>query len=140
MPYRVAKITLAAPALPLGTSLGQTSYVVVPRYRSGTLIQVGEDGTVYLRATLMHASGEPFADVVGEIVSIDHPTRPALVLMTNSIGRFTTTGLTPGRYAIRIDGYESVDTDFEVPAGFAGVYAPGIITIEEPRPSFQEQL
>ncbi|MDB4961000.1 MAG: fimbrial biosis outer rane usher protein [Myxococcales bacterium] len=130
-PYRVGRITVAAPMLPLGASLGPELHVVLPTYRSGTLIRVGEEGTVFLRGTLVDPDSQALAFAVGEVNALDHHDRPAIPLMTNRAGRFSVMGLTPGRYAIRLSGAGRRSAEVVIPAGFSGVFSAGTITVRE---------
>jgi outer membrane usher protein len=100
--YRVGVIRVESPTLPVGYSLGPSSYKVLPAYKSGTLIRVGERGTLSLRGTLrLHGAAVAFA--IGELVSLDDSTLPAFVVMSNRAGRFAVTGLIPGRYELRLE-------------------------------------
>lgn len=126
--YRVGTITVAAPTLPAGASLGAASYAVLPTYKSGTLVRVGEDGTVFLRGTLVDGNGDPLAFATADVSSLDHREQPAIPLMTNRAGKFSLMGLAPGSYAVRISG-SVAEAKLEIPSGFSGVYSAGIITV-----------
>jgi outer membrane usher protein len=127
--YRVSRIVVDAPELPAGYSLGPASYAILPAYRSGTLIAVGEAGTVLVRGTLLHYSGDPVSFTVAELSSLDDPRRPPVSLMTNCAGRFSVAGLQPGRYALRISGDTAVSAELEIPRGTTGLYAARIVEI-----------
>lgn len=72
-PYRVGSVRVEAPNLRLGTSIGPASHNLLPAYKSGTLLVVGEPGTVFLRGSLRHADGTPAAFAVGELVPMHEP-------------------------------------------------------------------
>jgi outer membrane usher protein len=128
-PYRVSQVLVEAPDLPLGSSLGPASYALLPSYRSGTLVRVGEDGTVYARGILLHVDGKPLGFAVAEVVSRDS-LRPPAVLMTNRAGRFSVAGLRPGRYAIRLSGSPVSVAELDIPPGTIGVYSAGSIEVK----------
>jgi len=128
-PYRVNRVTVDAPDLPAGYSLGPGSYRVLPTYRSGTLIRVGEDGTIFLRG-ILHHDGAPLVFAVGELVSLDDRQRGPLVVMTNRAGRFGVMGLQPGRYAIRIPGDTPSSGALEIPARTTGIYVAGVVEVK----------
>lgn len=162
-PYRVGSVRVEAPTLRLGTSLGPGSHSLLPAYKSGTLLVVGEPGTVFLRGSLRHADGTPVAFAIGELVPTDAPmtarpcvaddvdadlqhradclserqpaprNAPAIALMTNRAGRFSVAGVVPGRYEIRL-ATGAPAIVFEIPAGHAGVYSTGpLVTGAAPR-------
>lgn len=72
-PYRVNSVRVEAPNLRIGTSLGPASHSLLPAYKSGTLLVVGESGTVFVRGILRHPDGAPVALAVGELVPMDRP-------------------------------------------------------------------
>jgi outer membrane usher protein len=128
--YRITRINVEAPALPVGSSLGPSSYALLPTYRSGTLLRVGEDGTVCVRGILLHYDGEALGQVTAELVSLDDARRAPVVLMTNRVGRFSASGLRPGRYALRLAGDTMSSAELEIPAETTGVYSVGIVEVK----------
>jgi outer membrane usher protein len=129
-PYRISRMSVEAPGVPLGSSLGPASYVLLPTYRSGTLVRVGEDGTVFVRGIMLHYNGESVAFAVASVLSLDDGRRAPAVLMTNRAGRFSVSGLRPGRYAVRLAGDTVSSAEFEIPAGTAGVYSTRIVEVK----------
>jgi outer membrane usher protein len=129
-PYRISRVAVEAPGVPLGSSLGPASYALLPTYRSGTLVRVGEDGTVFVRGIMMHYNGEPVAFAVASVLSLDDGRRAPAVLMTNRAGRFSVSGLRPGHYAIRLSGDTVSSVEFEIPAGTTGVYSTRIVEVK----------
>lgn len=127
--YRLNTLTVEAPNLPAGYSLGAESRALVPTYKSGTLVRVGEDSTVFVRGTAVDAAGAPLAFAVGELTSLDEPSRAPLVLMTNRVGRFSVIGLRPGRHAIRISGAVPSAANLVIPAGTTGIHTAGTIVM-----------
>lgn len=124
-PYYVSTLNLDAPELPIGYDMGQQSYTLMPSYRSGTLIRVGTDATVFLRGVLTAASGEPIALSAGEIVSLSDGDWPATPFFTNRVGRFAQMGFKPGRYELRLTSHAGAVVQFEIPAGQVGLYDIG---------------
>lgn len=155
-PYRVGSVRVEAPDLRLGTSLGPASHNLMPAYKSGTLVVVGEPGTVFLRGSIRHADGKPVALAVGELVPRDAPmtawscaavdesllqqrldciadrprSRPSapLVVFTNRAGRFSVVGVVPGRYAIKLATGAAIPVD--IPVRHAGVFNVGSLVVE----------
>jgi outer membrane usher protein len=126
--YRVNNLRVEAPTLPLGYSLGPASYSLLPTYKSGTLIIVGDRGTVFVRGILHRADGTPIALATGEVQSLDVPTQLPSTLMTNRAGRLSAEGLSPGRYTIRIVG-ERIGTEIVIPSTARGVFDLGTVKL-----------
>ena len=124
-PYTVNPVFVDAPDLPVGVLLGPSLYWLLPTYKSGTLIRVGEEGTVFVRGVLLNADGSPAAMASGEVVAAGDAKRVPIVLLTNRVGRFGLSGLKPGRYEIRLTGSTAPPIPFEIPRGFAGVFTTG---------------
>lgn len=120
--YRVAKIRVDAPNLPLGYDLGPPSYDVLPTYKSGTLIRIGSDATVLIRGVLTNAQGEPVMLKVVEAVSLDDPSWQPVTFFTNQAGKFAAEGFKPGRYEARILGEDQATVRFDIPDNQAGIY------------------
>ncbi|XGW00300.1 MAG: fimbria/pilus outer membrane usher protein [Leptolyngbya sp. BL-A-14] len=120
-PYRVSTLQLEAPELPLGYDLGRDRYYLLPTYKSGTLIQVGSDPTVFVRGTLLNPNGQPIALQAGEVRSLSNAAWPSVNLFTNRVGRFALSGLQPGRYELRLYANSKAVIPFELPAGKTGV-------------------
>jgi outer membrane usher protein len=122
-------VRVDAPDLPSGVSLGASTYSLLPSYKSGTLIRVGEEGTVFVRGVLRNPDGTPVALATGEVVAVGDPKQVPIVLLTNRAGRFGLQGLAPGKYEIRLSGSAAPPTPFVIPAGFAGVYTTGDLVV-----------
>lgn len=131
-PYQVSTLQIDVPDLPLGFDVGPTAYTLLPSYKSGTLIQIGTDATVFVRGRLLDAKGEPFALQVGEVVSLSDPNWPTVTLFTNQAGKFALQGLKSGQYEIRLESNQQNRIRFEVPAAQSGVYDLGILKIPDP--------
>ncbi|AFZ12410.1 fimbrial biogenesis outer membrane usher protein [Crinalium epipsammum PCC 9333] len=126
-PYQVSTINIDAPNLPLGYDLGPSIYHLLPSYRSGTVIRVGTDASVFLRGVLLDAKGEPVSVQAGEVISLSDPKWKPLTLFTNKAGKFALEGLKPGRYELRLFGNQENPIRFEIPSDKTGVYDIGIL-------------
>ena len=127
--YRVRNIRIDAPDLPIGLSVGQNLHQVRPGNRGGVLIVAGVDPTVLLDGILHDLSGEPVKLQAGEVVSIDDPEAPGIVMFTNRKGRFRVDGATTGRYAIRLYAAPDKPIPIEIPSDAVGLYNVGIIQV-----------
>ncbi|MEB3231235.1 MAG: fimbria/pilus outer membrane usher protein [Leptolyngbyaceae bacterium] len=127
-PYYVSRVILDAPDAPLGYDLGEFSHVVLPSYRSGTLIRAGTDATVLIRGILREASGEPIALQTGPVISLSDPDWQTQVLFTNRVGRFALPGFKPGQYEIQMGDRPPIQ--FEIPAEQTGLYDLETLTFD----------
>lgn len=130
--YQASTLRLDVPQLPVGYDLGATNYTVLPTYKSGTLIQVGTDATVFLRGVVIDTSGAPLALQTGEIVSLADSTWKPVTVFTNKAGKFALVGFKPGRYEIHLYANPKAVIPFEIPAGKTGVFDVG--TLRSPVP------
>lgn len=133
--YYVSTLRIDTPDLPLGYGLGPETYNLLPSYKSGTLIRVGTEATVFLRGTLLHASGEPVSLQTGEITSLSDSKWKPITLFTNKAGRFAVEGFKPGRYEFRLFTNQQAVIRFEVPPGQAGLYDIGTLRVPAPATS-----
>jgi outer membrane usher protein len=128
-PYQVSTLRIDAPNLPLGYDVGRNVYHLLPSYRSGTLIRVGTEATVFIRGVLVDAKGEPVSLQAGEIVSLSDPNWKQVTLFTNKAGKFALEGFKPGRYELRLFINQQHPIPFEIPSGKAGVYDLGTLKV-----------
>ena len=126
-PYYLSPLRIETPEMPIGYDIGAQLYHLLPTYRSGTVVYVGTDATVFLRGTVLTKNGEPIALQTGEVVSLSDPDWQPITIFTNRAGRFALTGFKPGQYELRFDDQRVVQ--FEIPAGQEGIYDVGTLQI-----------
>ncbi|PZV18519.1 MAG: fimbrial biogenesis outer membrane usher protein [Leptolyngbya sp.] len=129
-PYYVSRVRLDAPEAPLGYDLGTDEYVVMPSYRSGTLIMAGTEASAFVRGVLVDEAGAPLGLQAGEVVSLSDADWAAQPLFTNRIGRFALLGFTPGRYEIRLR--DRAPLQFEIAPDQEGLIDLGTLQIGPP--------
>ncbi|MBD2653746.1 fimbrial biogenesis outer membrane usher protein [Synechocystis sp. FACHB-383] len=127
--YTLTTMRVDAPNMPLGYDLGNAVFNLLPSYKSGTLITVGTESTVFLRGTLVDQAGEPIALQVGQVRSLSDPSWSPLELFTNRAGRFALTGLGPGEYELQLFSDPPRTIRFEIPADKTGIYDMGTVTV-----------
>lgn len=128
-PYRISSLTIDAPNLPIGMDVGNRVITLLPTYRSGTLVRLGTDATVFLRGVLLNANGEPISLQSAQIVSLSDDNWQPVSLFTNRAGRFATIGLKPGRYEIRLLTNPPSTVQFEIPPDTKGIYDIGTLQL-----------
>lgn len=129
-PYYVSRVRLEAPDAPLGYDLGTDDYVIMPSYRSGTVIMAGTEASAFVRGVLVDEIGAPLGLQAGEVVSLSNPDWAAQPLFTNRIGRFALLGFTPGRYEIRMR--DRTPLQFEIAPNQEGLIDLGTLQIGSP--------
>lgn len=128
--YSLSNIRIDAPDLPLGYDLGESAFTFYPTYKSGTVVVVGTDATVFIRGTLEDEQGNPISLQAGEVISLSNPDFEPLTLFTNQVGRFALMGLNPGTYRINLFTNPPLSKDFTIPPRETGIYDLGEITIQ----------
>ncbi|MEA5448719.1 fimbria/pilus outer membrane usher protein [Leptolyngbya sp. CCNP1308] len=126
-PYYVSRLRLEAPEAPLGYDLGTDEYVIMPSYRSGTLIMAGTEASAFVRGVLVDEAGAPLGLQAGEVVSLSDADWAAQPLFTNRIGRFALLGFTPGMYEIRLR--DRAPLQFEITPDQEGIIDLGTLQI-----------
>ncbi|WOD41169.1 fimbria/pilus outer membrane usher protein [Nodosilinea sp. E11] len=129
-PYYVSRVRLDAPEAPIGYDLGTDDYVVMPSYRSGTVIMAGTEASAFVRGVLVDEAGVPLGLQAGEVVSLTNADWAAQPLFTNRIGRFALLGFTPGRYEIRLR--DRAPLQFEIAPDQDGLIDLGTLQIGLP--------
>lgn len=127
--YTVTTMRVDAPNMPLGYDLGNAVFNLLPGYKSGTVIRVGTDATVFLRGTLVNKAGEPMALQTGQVVSLSDPNWEPLTLFTNRAGRFALMGLRAGRYGLKLFSDPPLSITFEIPGDKTGIYDLGTVKV-----------
>jgi len=127
--YQISSLQIEAPEAPLGYGLGPTSYTLLPSYKSGTVIRVGTEATVFIRGVLVDEQGNPLRLQTGEVISLSDPQWQPVVVFTNRAGRFVLEGLKPGQYEIRLSQPPPNQIRFQIPAGKTGVLDLGTLRL-----------
>ncbi|WP_121968912.1 fimbria/pilus outer membrane usher protein [Leptolyngbya sp. BC1307] len=129
-PYYVSRVRLDAPEAPLGYDLGADEYVIMPSYRSGTLIMAGTEASAFVRGVLVDKAGAPLGLQAGEVVSLSDADWVTQTLFTNRNGRFALLGFTSGRYEIRLR--DRAPLQFEIAPNQEGLIDLGTLQIGPP--------
>jgi outer membrane usher protein len=129
--YRYTQLRLAAPDAPPGVSLPKETFVLLPGYKSGKLIEAGAEGGVLARGRLVRAGGVPAILWSGEARLVGEPAAPPVVLFTNRSGSFALENLKPGRYEVRSFQEHGGTASFEIPVRPAGVFDMGEVGIQQ---------
>jgi outer membrane usher protein len=126
--YSDRTVTVDVENAPAGVDIGQGSFKLFPRYRSGYLLEVGSDYHVTAMGTMLDVDGQPVALVSGKATELAHPERPPVTLFTNRQGRFGAAGLAPGQWRLEmLDSKKSVYV-ITIPGEAEGVVRLGDIT------------
>lgn len=104
-------IVVTVPGLPVDYSLGATSFIVDPRYRSATVLTITSTRRYYVRGTLVGADGTPVEYVGLRITPRFEPPEAAADIalggtsFTDETGLFESYDLIPGEYeGVLLDG------------------------------------
>jgi len=128
--YQLRTTQVAIPDLPNGFDVGPETFVIEPTYRSGSLVTLGTDATVFLDGTLIGENGEPLALISGTIKDLADPKAPPITFFTNRNGRFRVEGMKPGDFELDFAGaFPGVTSKISIPAKASGIYRIGTIKL-----------
>ena len=119
--------------LPLGYDLGSGLISVSPTYKSGYHRVIGSDATVTAVGTVLDDDGEAVSLATGEFSKVGDSSPAIKTVFTNSRGRFSVQGLSPGEWQLRLHGkYDHLRFVLTVPEGTVGLLrADALRPVEE---------
>lgn len=123
--YQLSTLRVNAPDLPIGYEIGPQVHYIAPTYKSGTLIQVGSDASVFLKGRLVDSQGEAIALQAGEVQSLSDSNWKTVTIFTNKAGKFALEGFKPGKYMIRLYTDKPQVAHFTIPNAQEGIYDVG---------------
>ncbi|HEY3920362.1 MAG TPA: fimbria/pilus outer membrane usher protein [Stellaceae bacterium] len=128
--YELRTTQLDVPDLPAGYDIGPETFVLQPTYRSGSLIKLGTDATVFLDGVLVGSNDKPLSLVSGTIKEVGASNAQPITFFTNRAGRFRVEGLKPGKFEMEFTGaFPGVTQQFSVPSDANGIYHIGTIKL-----------
>jgi len=127
-PYQYRRLQLDPSYLEPGYSLGQESFVVYPRYRSGSLFMIGESGLLVLKGTMLDKKGKPLALKVGYLTAQNGKTTP---FFTGRDGEFLIEGAEPSVVKIQIDDEQFEQKELDLSGKASGIMDIGKIIVPE---------
>lgn len=130
--YQNTRISIQQSDTPVGADLGTGSYYVNPPYGSGTLIKLGEGGTILLTGSLLDESGEPYRLATGQVISLEEEHLDKVkFFFTGQSGGFTVSGLEAGRYQIVInnDKYLPINIELNPETNNSGIIQAGSLKL-----------
>lgn len=130
--YSPRRISVLAPELAEGLSLGQGEFVVKPAYRSGARIRVGQEGTISIEGTLQDMQGRPIALQAGDFIPLDKGADEAEPFFTDRQGRFFVENIKQGEYRIEMYYAPDATAGLTIPAKAKGIVDGGIIQLKGP--------
>ncbi len=128
---RLANIEV--PNAPIGYDLGDTLFLLSLPYRSGAVVRVGTDATVYAKGTLLDQDGKPIPLVVGTVTSASGGIEPQQ-FFSDASGQFQVYRLRPGDYVLDVANGRWQGARFTVPPEAAGLYDIGTVKLSPAAP------
>jgi outer membrane usher protein len=119
--YTQSRVRVDSAKLSDGLTLGTENYTLLPTYKSGTVLEVGSDATVYGYGKILSPEGKPLELGFGQIYFVDEPDRAPVEFFTNRAGDFQADGLKPGHYEIRGLSEFRKPLAFSIPEGTRGI-------------------
>ena len=128
--YELRTTQLDVPDLPAGYDIGPETFVLQPTYRSGSLIELGTDATVFLDGVLVGSNDKPLSLISGTIKEAGASTAQPITFFTNRAGRFRVEGLKPGKFEMDFAGaFPGVKQSITIPPEANGIYHIGTIKL-----------
>lgn len=107
---------------PAGISVGGATYAVLPPYRSGYLIEVGDAGNAALIGSIVDQEGRPLAHAAGTAHLSDGDVVRTQPVFTNAAGRLYVDGVVPGSVvALHFEGEPVLRVNVRAPDDVIGV-------------------
>jgi outer membrane usher protein len=123
--YQPRSIYVDVPDLPIGYDIGHTSFTLMPTNKSGSLVTVGTDSTVFLSCILINDKGIGISMQAGQLIPLDKPTQKPIIFFTNKTGKFRTLGISSGKYRLQFFSSKFETFHFEIPENCSGLYNLG---------------
>ncbi len=125
-PYQYRRLQLNPSYLEPGYSLGQESFVVYPRYRSGSLFMIGESGLLVIQGTMLGQEGGPLSLKVGHLKMKNGSSIP---FFTGRDGEFLIEGVGPSIVSIQIDDDQFDSKEIDLQGKTSGILEVGKVVI-----------
>ena len=97
-------------------------FVVKPNYKSGYVIDIGSNATVYLKTKLMREDGMPASMISAYAINLDDSDIEPITIFTNRAGLVRSEGFRPAKYRLDFPGKEYEPTNFEIPDSASDEY------------------
>lgn len=119
-------INVTEPETDIDTELGDSSFFLNPRYRSGTVIYTGTKFNVYLTGRLIDETGSPLPLETGKLTDREGESR---LFFTDREGIFYIYGLQRGECEINLNNHPFT-LDFRIPEDTEKIFDLGDLTIQ----------
>lgn len=128
--YSYKSLFIEAPDLPIDYDLGRSYYTLFPTYRSGILVTVGTETSVYVQGVILGEDGKPLELMVAEARPVDDPEAEPVQFFTDRDGSFFLSNVKPGNYAVEIYAFPGKTFTFTVEENAEGSVNIGTIRLE----------
>jgi outer membrane usher protein len=128
-PYQPKHVRIEPEDLPIGYEIGENSFTYEPAYKSGAVIRVGTDASVFAGGVLLDSQLQPLPQELGLLFSLSAPSKKPAEFFTNREGSFFLYELTPGEYRLVLPRLSGLGFDFAVPEKTAGFLDLGRVSL-----------
>jgi outer membrane usher protein len=133
--YDSRRIRVDAQELPVGYDLGEGSFTYLSTYKSGGLIRVGTNASVFAGGVLLDGSMSPLPRELGRVYRQDDPSAEPIEFFTDNQGAFFVYGLRPGAYRLVLLSKPDLELEFAVPERTVGLLDLGRIALSPADPA-----
>lgn len=128
--YNRRTIAIDVSDLPVGYNIGSGAFSVSPNYRSGYNLVVGSAWSKSIIGTAYDEFGEPISLISGTIVPQNSEFEDPIPVFTNSVGRFSATGLREGVWLMTLRTIPPTQFEFTVSDGEENYIDLGVLEAE----------
>jgi len=131
-PYKIKKINVDTPDIPLGYKItGSGEQVVLPYYKSGFLIEVEAEENIYARGKIVDEKNEPFMLKRIKVKLYGKSDEDAFDVFTNKSGYFSMNEVKPGNYELVIDDKSYKKINFKISATKKNYFNIGVLQLRK---------
>jgi outer membrane usher protein len=129
--HRVAKVEVHPVNPPMGAVPENLSHELLPGYKSGFCLSLGEETRRVALGRLVESAGKPVTHCVVEITGPDEEDKEPVTTFTSQTGRFQVAVKKPGAYTVRaLDKGRALAGGFRVEEGAGDVVDLGKVSVE----------